>query len=52
MAVSLGFGILFATVITLFIVPLNYLILEDIKQYFRGYGKDMKGLVKGKNAQS
>lgn len=31
MAVSLGFGILFATVITLFLVPINYLILEDIK---------------------
>ena len=52
MAVSLGFGILFATVITLFIVPLNYLILEDIKRYFRDYGKDMKGLVKGKRSQS
>jgi multidrug efflux pump subunit AcrB len=30
MAVSLAFGILFATVITLFLVPSIYLILEDI----------------------
>ncbi len=34
MAVSLGFGILFATVITLFLVPINYLILEDFKFLF------------------
>ena len=31
MAVSLGFGILFATVITLFLVPCSYLILEDVR---------------------
>ncbi len=31
MAISLGFGILFATVITLFIVPINYILLEDLK---------------------
>lgn len=31
MAVSLAFGILFATIITLFLVPGIYLILEDIK---------------------
>jgi len=30
MAISLGFGILFATVITLLIIPVNYVILEDI----------------------
>lgn len=35
MAVSLGFGILFATFITLLLVPINYVILEDIKQLFR-----------------
>nr|VFJ63976.1 MAG: Multidrug efflux pump subunit AcrB [Candidatus Kentron sp. FM]VFJ64412.1 MAG: Multidrug efflux pump subunit AcrB [Candidatus Kentron sp. FM]VFK15035.1 MAG: Multidrug efflux pump subunit AcrB [Candidatus Kentron sp. FM] len=29
MAVSLGFGILYATVLTLFLVPVSYLILED-----------------------
>ncbi|MCV6626785.1 MAG: efflux RND transporter permease subunit [Cellvibrionaceae bacterium] len=31
MAVSLGFGILFATVVTLIMVPVNILLLEDIK---------------------
>ena len=31
MAVSLGFGILFATFVTLLLVPANYLILADIK---------------------
>ncbi len=35
MAVSLGYGILFATAITLFLVPINYLILEDGKAWFR-----------------
>jgi multidrug efflux pump subunit AcrB len=30
MAISLGFGVLFATFITLFTIPANYLILEDI----------------------
>ena len=32
MAVSLGFGILFATFITLLLVPLNYLVLEDLRR--------------------
>lgn len=31
MAVSLGFGILFATFITLILVPINYLIVEKLK---------------------
>jgi multidrug efflux pump subunit AcrB len=30
MAVSLGYGVLFATVITLLLIPCLYLILEDI----------------------
>ena len=34
MALSLGFGILFATVITLILVPTLYLILEDIKNLY------------------
>ena len=34
MAISLGFGVLFATVITLLLVPINYLILEDLKGLF------------------
>ena len=31
MAASLGFGILYATLITLILVPLGYLLLEDIR---------------------
>jgi len=31
MAISLGFGVLFATFITLILIPCHYLILEDIK---------------------
>lgn len=31
MGISLGFGILFATLITLLLVPINYLLLEDLK---------------------
>jgi multidrug efflux pump subunit AcrB len=34
MAISLGFGILFATFITLIMVPCLYIILEDIKGLF------------------
>ena len=34
MAISLAFGILFATVITLLLVPSLYLILDDIKAFF------------------
>ena len=34
MAISLGFGIMFATLITLFIVPAFYLLLENIKERF------------------
>lgn len=44
MAISLGFGILFATGITLLLIPCGYLILEDLhtifgKLKFRGKGK-------------
>ena len=33
MAVSLAFGVLFATVVTLLVVPSGYIILEDIKRF-------------------
>ena len=40
MAVSLSFGILFATLITLFFIPINMLIMNDIKQFLvKVYGK-------------
>ncbi|WP_444995443.1 efflux RND transporter permease subunit [Aliikangiella sp. IMCC44359] len=35
MALSLAFGILFATVITLFLIPCLYLLLEDFKGFMR-----------------
>jgi multidrug efflux pump subunit AcrB len=36
MAISLGFGIVFATAITLIIVPCLFLLTEDILAFFRG----------------
>ena len=36
MAVSLGFGVLFATAISLVMVPVGYLILEDFRALFGG----------------
>ena len=36
MAISLSFGILFATFITLFLVPCIYIMLEDVKRLFTG----------------
>jgi multidrug efflux pump subunit AcrB len=35
MAVSLGFGIVFATLITLLLVPSLYLIVEDLRRLFK-----------------
>jgi multidrug efflux pump subunit AcrB len=41
MAISLGYGILFATFITLILIPVNYLVMNDILTGFKGlYGKD------------
>ena len=37
MAVSLGFGILFATVVTLLLIPVNYLVLEDLRGLSTGW---------------
>jgi multidrug efflux pump subunit AcrB len=43
MAISLGYGILFATVITLVLVPSLYLIIEDIRQFIRmRFSSDIK----------
>jgi multidrug efflux pump subunit AcrB len=35
MAISLGFGVMFATLITLVLVPACYLILEDIREIYK-----------------
>ena len=43
MGVSLGFGVLFATVITLLLVPITYNILEDlINSFYHLLGRDRK----------
>ena len=34
MAISLAFGVLFATLITLILVPTSYMVIEDIKEKF------------------
>ena len=39
MAVSLSFGIVFATIITLLLIPVNYMIIEDIKWLCRKYAR-------------
>jgi multidrug efflux pump subunit AcrB len=38
MGVSLAFGVVFATTISLFLVPCGYLILEDLKRFFSSGG--------------
>lgn len=35
MAVSLGFGIIFATLVTLIMVPVNFMLLEDLRRLAR-----------------
>jgi multidrug efflux pump subunit AcrB len=35
MAVSLGFGIVFATFITLLLVPINYLLMDKLQNFFK-----------------
>ena len=45
MAVSLGFGILFATFITLLLVPVNYLVLEDLKTAARAIANGFNRLL-------
>lgn len=42
MAISLSFGVLFATVITLLVVPSGYLILDDLGRLLRKTGKTVK----------
>ena len=40
MGVSLAFGVVFATVISLLIVPSGYLIMEDVRNLFSGSQAD------------
>ena len=53
MAISLGFGILFATLITLVLVPCFYVILEDLRgrtHYKPGIGEETPGHVPANDA--
>ncbi|MEM9080634.1 MAG: efflux RND transporter permease subunit [Verrucomicrobiota bacterium] len=43
MAVMLGFGILFATTITLFLVPAVYLVLDDLQRVGTWIGRKVRG---------
>jgi multidrug efflux pump subunit AcrB len=46
MAVSLAFGVLFATVVTLLLIPCMYVALEDVKQLIRKLtGQKVRELV-------
>jgi multidrug efflux pump subunit AcrB len=47
MAVSLGFGILYATLLSLILVPAGYLALEDLKGWFGAGEKVVKVEVEG-----
>jgi multidrug efflux pump subunit AcrB len=42
MAISLAFGVLFSALITLFIVPSGYLILEDLKYSLSRLGRERR----------
>ena len=50
MAISLGFGILFATAITLLLVPTLYLILDDFQILFKGLTGDRDAGVSSASA--
>jgi Cu/Ag efflux pump CusA len=50
MAASLAFGILFATVITLFLIPALYLILDDIGGWRRRVWERLRPARSGPHA--
>ena len=41
MAVSLGFGVVFATAITLILIPTSYRILEDLKGLYAHHEEEV-----------
>jgi hypothetical protein len=51
MALSLGFGVLFATLITLLLVPAFYIIEMDIKELFLEIAGDIKRFFTRMNAR-
>ncbi len=48
MAVSLGFGIIFATLITLVMVPVNYILLHETKAIYKDSFLAVRELVRAK----
>ena len=50
MAVSLSFGVLFATIVTLVFIPTLYVIVEDLRLLFRRLIKVIKQLLFGSQA--
>lgn len=48
MAVSLAFGVLFATVVTLLVVPSDCIILEDIRRFLGRHNQAMDDTVQEK----
>jgi len=47
--VSLAFGVLFATVVTLLVVPSGYIILEDIRRFLSRGNREINDTVKDKS---
>jgi len=45
MAVSLGFGVIFATIVTLILIPALYVILEDWLAFFTGKDEPTESLA-------
>lgn len=43
MAISLGFGVMFSTAVTLLLVPACYLLIEDVKNVFRTWWRIVSG---------
>ena len=52
MAISLGFGVIFGTLITLLLVPAFYIIETDIKDLILETMSDLKRFIKGKERQA
>jgi hypothetical protein len=52
MAISLGFGILFATLITLILIPTNIMIVADIRRYFRAKSRALRLSLTTEQTQS
>lgn len=50
MAVSLAFGVMFATIVTLFMIPVNYMILEDARRLLERWWPRGHALASGRIA--